>query len=421
VRRAKWWRRGFGLVVFAALAAFGCGESQGVSGGRNAGGTDAGTSGASGSGGSSGSSSGAGGSQSGAGGGAGNGTTLDGFRAAFVEAACDNLFSCTWGGDTHDLTFLLGTHESCIDFFDTYWGPAIQVRVDEAGRGGVGFVPEEARRCLSALSHACLLFEAEEPLDAFRGPCAGVFEGAVPEGADCASDEDCSGSALCHTDAFQDPGTCLGHCVTLLPPGSTCTGDVPCSPAGGDGARCLDDGHCVRAVLGEPVAEGERCGLFDQGDNTMLVVGCSGASWCNADSTQVGTCAPPLAVGDVCPSENPPCAGGLCVEANAACVVVTLQKTAGASCRWAEFETCDPFARLTCSATEVCEPIATPGGCASSRTCPTAQFCDDSGQCVPVRAMGEECRVDSDCESRLCTQRMANDPHRCYPAFCSEW
>lgn len=403
---------GLGLCLASVLAAVGCGQSNGSNTGGAGGSGGSGQGGAANTGGAH--------SATGGSGVAGGGATLSGFRAAFINAACENLFSCNFGGDAHDMRWLLQTPERCRQFFDGAYGPELQNRIDAVGRGVVRFEPAEAQRCLDVLPTSCMLFEAEEPIDAFYGPCAGVFVGKVAEGAACASDEDCAGSAYCSQDLFANTGACLGTCVTPLAPGSACDSTQRCSANGGDLGACRE-GRCQLVHLGANVAQGQACGIVAQDTNTISVVGCTGSSWCNViPNTGVGTCAPPLAVGDLCASENPPCTGGLCVRSGAACVALTRQTSEGAPCREAEYEICDPFSGLTCGTREVCERVAPPS-CMPNLPCPAGQYCNEAKQCVPTKTLGAECSSRAECASRLCEQRVSSEPTRCYSGFCSEW
>jgi hypothetical protein len=389
----------------AAVVAAACGNAEGDK--SNA----AGTGGAAG---------GAHGGAAGSSGVAGEGITLAGFREAFVRAACENLFSCTFGGDAHSTRFLVQTPDRCRDFFDRAHGHALQWRIDAVGRGRASFEPVEARRCLDVLAKSCVLFEAEEPLDAFYGPCVDVFLGNVAQGRSCASDEDCTRGSFCSNEASQPlESTCLGTCVAVLAPGSPCESNQRCAANGDDMAACRD-GVCKQVHLATPVQQGQPCGIVEQGANELSVVGCTGSSWCNANATGQGTCTAPLAVGDLCMSENPLCTAGLCLRSGTACAAAKLQGSEGAPCREAEHEFCDSLLGLDCGTTEHCERVAPPS-CLDSVGCPAGQFCDELQQCVALKPAGSECRFASECLTGLCEPSAPNEPSRCHSPFCSDW
>ena len=315
----------------------------------------------------------------------------------------------------------LGTQDACIAMFDFFYGPDVQVRVDAVGRGVLDYNPAEAQRCIGALPGACMMFEADEPLEAFRGVCAGVFEGGRLPGADCTSDEDCSGAAVCDADPLGEP-VCLGYCRLQARPGDPCEFVQECSAEGGFSAYC--DGTTNRCRLHRqagPVGEGEACGWIPAGNNTVDVVRCETSLWCDAAYLETGVCRQPIAADAPCESEAQPCVDGYACLGGT-CRWWTIQTTEGAPCRAAEYEVCDATARLVCGPSEVCElaEAGTTEGCSTSYDCGDEMICAESHQCAPVRENGEECRYYSDCRSRFCAQHRANEPHRCLPRYCND-
>jgi hypothetical protein len=314
----------------------------------------------------------------------------------------------------------VATQERCREDYDARFGPFVQLRLDAVARGTLTFDATEARHCLDVVPRACVLWETEEPLNAFRVTCGGVFEGTVAQGGDCASDEDCAGDSVCYHEPFSEP-TCLGLCVPRIAPGAACLDEIPCSTGGLDDSTCGTDLTCATVALGDAVSEGAPCGLSPSGEHAFALIPCSSGTWCDRGEEPMGICAPPLAVGSECPSENPPCLdGALCAHEGApvaSCLQFTLQTSAGAPCRAAEREFCDPLSLLVCTA-EVCEEA--PGDCVAGLACPEDQYCA-TDRCTPKKAVGEECDYESQCASALCEQRLANEPHRCYAPFCSEW
>jgi hypothetical protein len=195
--------------------------------------------------------------------------------------------------------------------------------------------------------------------------------------------------------------------------------DFPCSTAGLEDATCGSDGTCASIALGAAVAEGATCGLVPAGEHALTLIPCSGNAWCNRGQEQTGVCAPPIALGEECPTEQAPCDGGMCSNDGPLerCLSFTLQPRAGAPCRAAEREFCNPDSGLVCTA-EVCEDG--PGDCTLGFSCPAPQYCA-TDQCVSKKADGEECERHDECASALCVQRLANEPHRCYAPFCPDW
>ncbi len=438
--RVEGWFWSVALVGGLALVV-GCGDSEGSksSSGRNGGasesggsaGSSAGTSRGGNSSGTGGSSSGTGGNSSGTGGnssgtggaqagtGGSDGTTPEGFRAAFIRAACENLFTCGWGDDAFAMRMLLGTRERCVERYDARFGPFIGLRLDAVARGTLTFDAAEARHCLDVIPRACVLWETEEPLNAFQVTCGGVFEGTVAPGGDCASDEDCAGDAICYRDAFSEP-TCLGHCAPKVAPGAACVDEIPCSTGGLEDATCGSDLTCATVALGDTVGEGEPCGLSPSGEHAFTLIPCASGTWCDRGDEPMGVCAPPIAIGAECPTEQAPCLdGALCSRDGSVdrCMALTIQSIAGTPCRAAEHEFCDPYSALVCTA-DVCEDP--PGDCVTGFSCPEPEYCAESA-CAPKKGDGEECAGDDECGSALCIQRLANEPHRCYAPFCSEW
>jgi len=420
----------FGALLAGAFAFTACGngERAGARGGppatasagmtsSSAGSAGAGHGGSAGGG--SGGTSGKGGS-SGASGAPGSSTTVEGFHDAFLDAACDNLLDCTWGGDALDLLSLLQTKEHCRDYFETHYGAALEARLDAVRSGRWTFDPARAAHCLEKLPVACLLFEAEEPLEAFGSVCEEVFEGSVPAGDPCASDEDCAGPATC--DTIQDSPACLGRCLPRAEPGSPCTQALDCSTVGGDFAFCSEEQRCVLVTLGAPAALGAACGLLDVTDAGAMVVDCEGEAYC--DNREGGTCRPFIAVGAECPSENEPCeAGARCLrdETNALhCVSFDLRKTAGADCS-ADYVVCDAFSGLACAPSGSCEP--SPCNPNLGFGCSAGEFCQEDGTCARQKSVGEPCSFSDECPTGLCAQPASppNEPHRCLSPSCSSW
>jgi hypothetical protein len=346
--------------------------------------------------------------------------SVEGFRATFIDATCDNLLGCTWGGDGLDLRSLIETKARCVDYFDAHWGAALEAKLDEVRAGRWSFDEARAAHCLDRLPQACLLFESEEPLDAFRSICEEVFEGTAPALASCASDEDCAGSAYCYREDTESD--CLGVCLGRVERGHNCLSNQDCSTLGGDFAYCSDDNRCVLVTLGDPAAREEPCGLLDVDEDSARLVDCEGENYC--DNREGGTCRAPIALGAECPSENEPCEGGArCLrgaDSVLRCIAFDIQTAAGSDCT-ADFTLCDAFAGLTCTAGGTCEEA--PCNPNVGYGCSADEYCIEDATCAPKKANGEECDFASECRTGICQQPLtpANEPHRCLSPTCSNW
>lgn len=142
--------------------------------------------------------------------------------------------------------------------------------------------------------------------------CDRVFNGRLPAGASCSSDEQCAGSSNDGADCSE--GTCIvmprGHLGDAC--GSTCTelggGSRSCTSStstGGtarcfrnDGLYCDGGGHCASLL-----ADGAACS-YDE---------CALTSFCDA-----GTCAAKRGLDQACSSSDS-CAVGFCDEATSVC------------------------------------------------------------------------------------------------------
>ena len=257
------------------------------------------------------------------------GIPLEQFRSEFIRASCEHLFTCLWGEETLMARLGLGTRDACVEMFDFFHGPDVQVRVDAVSRGLLSYDAAEARRCIDGLPDACMMFAADDVLAAFHGVCAGVFDGGQPLGGDCTSDEDCSGAAFCDVDVLAEP-LCQGYCRLQARPGDPCELYRQCSPEGGFDAYCVTTtSQCQLHRQAGPVGEGEACGWIPAESGTVDVVRCEVGLWCDTAYLETGVCRQPIAAGAPCESQAQPCVDGYaCLEGT--CRQWTIQTAVGA-------------------------------------------------------------------------------------------
>jgi hypothetical protein len=333
---------------------------------------------------------------------------------AYASAYCALLERC--GGILWELTT---AYEDCAtltaarirqDGFD-----ALESAVDD---GSVEYHAELVPACLDAVRNRACDQLNERDIAA----CNTAIAGTAAEGEPCTLTEQCEGSLICET-----KDACPGSCVERYSAGVACAVDDECA----DGLVCSDaTAHCV-----QPTAEGEPCGGGVEAQ-------CEAGLFCLGDDRakmQTGACAPLDSIelggeGDACD----PTLGTLC-EAGLSCVLTGVEDAAlvweceapaasGAACGIGIPEACPDGQYCPINAASVAlgmfeaECILLPGAgeaCAKRPLegilpeCVAYARCDQDGQCIGLRDLGESCSRDGLCYSGHCVGGACEPGHAC--------
>ncbi len=232
------------------------------------------------------------------------------------------------------------------------------------------------------------------------GTCSNVPLGSDPHAACTAN------AAMCEAETCQGDGTCA------LTDGTSCA-PTTCTAATQTSYACAAM-VCVPTTLScaPYTCSGTACAGTCASD-----IDCSGGDYCNAS----GDCVPEKVVGSACDEatdcRSSPCAeclgSGGCVDGyccNTACTGACQTcamaggstengQCANASTGSAGQPTCAPY---VCNGTGA----TCPAGCASDSACATADYCDENGHCVAVKASGASCNTaaGSDCKVAGCRE-----------------
>jgi hypothetical protein len=350
--------------VWLLVALPACGSSEGGDGGDKNGGAENGGS-------TSGGGTGNGGTS---GGGTGTGGTSGGSGFATIDAFCDAYFPAL--GATYERCFETGADWTRL--LDPELVCPRMIESEAAGR--LVYTPSDGTACIAALtSDDCPLTDELIPTAA----CGNAVVGTVALGGDCASYglfdlNECAGSAYC---GGGDSSACLQTCVAFREENEACELTVRCAP----GLTCLND-VCVPNV---DAGEGEPCDGPDAPE-------CATNFYCDgASTTEAGACQPTRTSG-ACASSDECSAGYLC-NSSGTC---TRRKELGDSCVEGENE-CLLFD--FCAAGSCTDEYASEGEpCVPASgelvPCEYGQRCDQAlGECVPEKALGEECATRSEC------------------------
>lgn len=236
---------------------------------------------------------------------------------------------------------------------------------------------DDLARCGSVINAIdCQTFEFDAPND-----CNGIFGGTLGQGADCDSDEQCSGDAFCDRSGGGSCGTCAARKPIL----ATCQDNAECSSR-----------HCSRA---EGAQDG-TCKAFGAIDESCVTnEDCSGHLECGAGNT----CAAPRvwAADDICVSNDAgdcgfPTSEFFCEEGNGVCVAylsLGTPCTGAFQCKFLKYESCDVGGSDTCIAPTI-RALNESCSFASGDKCAVGLQCSDpvnTGTCLQQAQPGDSC------------------------------
>jgi hypothetical protein len=243
------------------------------------------------------------------------------------------------------------------------------------------------------------------------GDCAGVFE-AHADGK-CTLDVACPGDEVCAGgQCAAAPGCDGGACPTPLPNGAECASDDECASGHCQSSAytCgspLDPGeHCVQGsdckyanctqeyTCAKPALAGEPCN-----DDTWCLEGL----YCHPTVDQGRLCEKPIAAGGTCEGTNPlECATGYCDPTTMKC-----------ASRHADGQPCasgDDCASGICGLSYTCTQGALGSPCGYDLQC-ASKRCDlGTGKCAPPLANESPCSANYQCATQVCVKGTCKDP-----------
>lgn len=240
---------------------------------------------------------------------------IESIRKEFEAARCEALVRCGSMPDAATCLAVSGSDQNVLQLLaDVVYGTVVY---DEAA----------ARSCVNALKGASC-DGLSSSLNAVTSACEGAFQGSVPEGGGCVTDQECQGKGRCDKNMCMGNGPCcIGVCVPEVPlvglggdcsmPESFCVPQAYCdnSGQGGGAPTCAtrnDNGQKCNQV--DACLEGQRCDT--NGDNTCYKLSAEGQQ-CNP-TIATGSC---LRVDNWCDTTEKKCvklpgAGQPCADVN---------------------------------------------------------------------------------------------------------
>lgn len=297
---------------------------------------------------------------------------IESYAFEYARAACSLASKC---GTTEFAAHILNEQiTDCPSQLGQYLQHNLVAQLEaRIAAGRMTYDPEAARACADAIvASNCGGFETTDA-------CRQVFQGLVPDGGECLSNEECGATSECSAADGCAAGRCThvpqqgepcdldcaddsycdseSHvCMARLADGDSCTDELQCAPT----SFCTD-GVCVGITRG---AEGEPCAtsacegdlVCDENGEGVDVCRrprtdgtCTGLQDCPEDQLcQAGTCAPYPTVGQAC--EFACATGARCVEGM--CKPIVEQGAACANRHECRTYNCDDG---TCGAAFVCE------------------------------------------------------------------
>lgn len=217
----------------------------------------------------------------------------------------------------------------------------------------------------------------------------------------CASDDDCLLGGVCGNNSEAcgrcepEPNKCFAYNECSF--GETCV-DSACVPLAANGEACKSPYEC----LGQACVDNSCTSAKAEGAQCERSLECFASLRCHE-----GTCSKPGNLGDACDGVTTQlpckfgleCVKGVCEQAGTEAVPV------GGVC----FGVASCVAYAECSGS-VCTPSETM--CIRDAQCGALEYCDQ--ECVPKRALGDECASHHACLSRFCSNKgVCADPAEC--------
>lgn len=298
--------------------------------------------------------------------------------AAYKEAYCTYLARC---GLFPDKVTCVGAALAVVPTIDANLVAAVN-----AGR--VRYNGSHVKQCFDSVADdTCDQTDANGRV---RVPaCGAYFEGTVAAGGECFVNQECISQQCVGSDTGTSctRGTCIGNTPPGMEPialGMSCSSNLSCV----DGAYCpIDTGVCTPLLAsGSPCTGSEECGYG---------LGCAGPSG-------MRMCQPLPGVGEPCRFDLPCRDEGLNCDTSATTPTCAQVGVQGAACtsslQCSPYYRCDITAGTCTKGPSLDEPCA-----AGSRCFDAGTFCDSTTlTCVVVKADGQPCGSDLECESELC-------------------
>jgi hypothetical protein len=200
------------------------------------------------------------------------GVSMDELAAELAAARCERAFACCEPAEREaELGFFnIESEEACTTFLagllEEFHRPRLEAAIDS---GRIVYHPARMEACLSLMRSIDCGGDVDiDSPHALGDGCEDPFEGQVPPGGLCATDEECA------------EGVCIGESHDL-------------------------EGNMIRGMCGELPEAGRPCAHFE----------CAEGAWCDGPHAGGPTCAAPQPDGADCFSPRE-CASGNCADDN---------------------------------------------------------------------------------------------------------
>lgn len=290
----------------------------------------------------------------------------------YPAAYCDYLQRCP---DT-DMPAGL-TSSQCRVLFGQFFMMEMSMSMGWVLDNGATYDVKKVDECLAALKN----LECGKDPDSVAA-CRQAISGTLANGQPCSDDAQCT-SGYCDTEQ-----ACPGVCAATLAANSDCNYTRQCNP----GLVCdyVDNKCKTNATSLNP---GDECEWY-----------CGYGMECVYDyETWDATCQEWLQANESCePHDGPECAPGLgCDEGSGQCKPVTIVNEGG-TCD-DQVKVCDFTKQLYCVQGSCVRIPGAGEDCLMGEACWHGTYCGTDTKCHALKAVGESCTANAECQSRKCS------------------
>jgi|GEM_PF-6040521 len=306
---------------------------------------------------------------------------------------CETFMEC----ETSYFVQMFKTTQDCIDFFAQEGAMDFDKIVAKVNSGAVKYDAVKGATCIEAMQeNGCKIFDIPSP-----DICEGTFTGTVEDDGECTIDQECI-SHYCDISAG-----CPGKCATQATVGEACNAGESSCVHGADcnGDKCLDFTGII--------ADEQDCDEAFQ--------------WCGENSYCMDNkCQPKLGEGEDCSDYTDACAKGMYCSPeknNNVCVKASIVEENGKACNPTEGTYCNPLLDLYCNLNyntyegECGPPKQESEDCIDTENeiyynCDKGLYCKietAKGTCTKLKALGELCVQNNECESDYCDEGACTD------------
>lgn len=249
---------------------------------------------------------------------------LENLGAEATKVYCANLFSCCTAMEVTQFYALSGgapkDEADCVATYTPLKEGSILLNYqDSVDKGRMKYDGVQAASCMAATKNDCPSLKSLAIFGNDSAACKATFVGLVPDGGECASNDDCAVPKSWCTGVGGNG--VLGKCMTWPKAGEPCLDKSICD----DGLVCLY--QAPNYVCAVPAATGQPC----SGNGGECASGLCGAS---------NTCEELHPVGSACMSTLE-CKASFCDSTTMKCVALKAEGEACADFQECESKTCD--------------------------------------------------------------------------------